>query len=100
VNSSGFETAIMTDPRLGMGQSLSQAVDRLDRKCQAIYVSLGDMPFVKKSINSSSANAMKQPKDIWHPKYRTLPGHSVIFGSDYLCVLGEISGETGAGLVI
>ncbi|EGF92608.1 mobA-like protein [Asticcacaulis biprosthecium C19] len=93
----GFEVVINPDPEAGMGLSIALGVAALRPDIEAVFVVLGDMPFVEASTFGVLAGG---EADIVVPVYGGQQGHPVLFGRACFEELNRLSGQAGARRLI
>lgn len=94
---------IAPDARLGMGHSLAQgAAAPALQEWRALFVGLGDMPFVDPNTLRLLEQALaRAPADsIVQPRYNGQPGHPVGFAGRFLTSLQTLTGDSGAREVV
>lgn len=98
----GCERVFAAEARLGMGHSLAAGAAALDgfaKQCgasKAVFVALGDMPWVKKATLQALRQAMPSTEAIVRPTHLGRPGHPVGFGCAYFPELRGLTGDLGA----
>jgi len=89
---------IVTTPdwSLGMSASLKAAVARLPRDVDAVFVFLGDMPLIPRSIPLALAKALTPHVDAAAPVYEGVMGHPPLIGASLFPAIGRLEGDRGA----
>ncbi len=83
------------DAKLGMGHSLAAGVAAAS-DLDALFIALGDMPWVEPSTLTNLRRAMRHANAIVRPMHQNAPGHPVGFGRAYFSELRELKGDVGA----
>lgn len=93
--------------RLGMGHSLAAGVQALEGLAgespdapDAVFIALGDMPWVKKATLQTLRQALRSAEAIVRPTHLGAPGHPVGFGRAYFPALRSLAGDLGAKAVL
>jgi molybdenum cofactor cytidylyltransferase len=89
----GFDVVVNPDPDAGMGLSIGLGVGALRADVPAVFVVLGDMPFVEASAFAALAAV---EGDIVVPLYDGRQGHPVLFRRMCFEELGRLEGQMGA----
>ena len=98
----GCEKLFAANARLGMGHSLAAGAETLGgfaeqpKAPNAVFVALGDMPWVKKATLQALRQAMHSAETIVRPTHLGAPGHPVGFGCAYFRDLRGLTGDLGA----
>lgn len=98
----GCEKLFAASARLGMGHSLAAGLEALGgaagqgKAANAVFVALGDMPWVKKATLQALRQAMHSTETIVRPTHLGAPGHPVGFGCAYFPDLRGLTGDLGA----
>ena len=98
----GCDKVFTADARLGMGHSLAAGVEALcgcakqAGAAKAVFVALGDMPWVKRATLQALRQAMQSAAAIVRPTHLGAPGHPVGFGCAYFPELRSLTGDLGA----
>ena len=91
----GCERVFAAEAAKGMGHSLAAGMAAID-PAQAVFIGLGDMPWVKRTTLQALRQALRGPDLIARPTYRAAPGHPVGFGRNYFTQLRGLTGDVGA----
>lgn len=98
----GCEKLFAASARLGMGHSLAAGAEALGgvagqgKAANAVFVALGDMPWVKQASLQALRQAMHSAETIVRPTHLGAPGHPVGFGCAYFPDLRGLTGDLGA----
>ncbi|PTS87744.1 MULTISPECIES: nucleotidyltransferase family protein [unclassified Caulobacter] len=90
----------VTDPARGMGSSLAAAAQAAPTDLDGVFVFLGDMPLVPRSIPVALAAALTGPDGIVAPVHAGRRGHPVLFGGGWIPALRSLHGDSGAQALI
>ena len=103
----GCARVFAASARLGMGHSLAAGVQALEGLAgkppggpDAVFIALGDMPWVKKSTLQALRQALRSAEAIVRPTHLGAPGHPVGFGRAHFPALRNLSGDQGAKAVL
>lgn len=80
---------------IGMGHSLAYAAGLLSRECQGVMVVLADMPCLSAGLIKTLIKHSQSDR-ITIPQFEGRRGHPVLFGSDFIPDLSQMSGDIGA----
>ncbi len=85
-------------PWAGMGTSLAAGANAIGEEMEAVFVVLGDMPFLKPETIIQMAEAFDPTSgnDIAVPIHDGRRGHPVLFAKKYLTQLRALTGDQGA----
>lgn len=96
----GITPVLSADAASGMGASLAAGARALAPESAAVFVLLGDMPFVPGAIFTALAARLEDPVSIARPRTPQGPGHPVLFARRHFPALETLEGDSGAGAVI
>ncbi|WP_158541583.1 nucleotidyltransferase family protein [Pelagibacterium lacus] len=96
----GITPVLSPDAATGMGASLAAGAKALGSESAAVFVLLGDMPFVPAAIFAALAARLEDPVSIARPRTPQGPGHPVLFARRHFSALAGLEGDSGAGAVI
>ncbi len=103
----GCAKVFTASARLGMGHSLAAGVRALEGLAgkspggpDAVFVALGDMPWIEKATLQAMRQAMRSVAAIVRPTHLGAPGHPVGFGRAYFSDLRNLTGDRGAKAVL
>ena len=74
----GLRWIVNENYRAGMASSFRKGLEQL-RNCDAVFLALGDQPFVDRDFLAKAINAWKRGAKIVSPIYRGKKGHPVLF---------------------
>ncbi len=82
----------------GMGTSLATGAHAIRDDIDAVFIVLGDMPFLKTDTLTKMLTAFdpQSGRDIAVPVHNGRRGHPVLFGNEYLAQLRALNGDQGA----
>ena len=97
----GLDLQIHHSPKskLGIGASVSDAIDKIAADSDAVLVALADMPGVKHELVARVCGAHEQGK-IVAPFHGDMRGHPVLFDRSFFAALSELQGDRGAQKLI
>ena len=94
INNPNFKTGIASSIKLGL--------KKLSKKNNGFFISLGDMPFVSKSIYNKLIMAKKNhpKKNIFIPCYKKKQGNPILFSKKMISEIKKIKGDKGAKKIL
>ena len=95
----GCDKTYAAKSRLGMGHSLAAGVAAADH-LDALFIALGDMPWVAQATLQALRGALRSPTHIVQPVHGGVAGHPVGFGRAYFPELRALTGDRGAKAVL
>lgn len=95
----GSDKIYAADSQLGMGHSLAAGVAAAEH-LDALFIALGDMPWVAQATLKALRGALRSPTHIVQPVHGGAAGHPVGFGRAYFPELRELTGDLGARTVL
>jgi molybdenum cofactor cytidylyltransferase len=98
----GLKVVINPTPSLGISASLQRGLARLDARCTAVLVALGDMPLVKgATVDQLVASFSKSKKGVAVPVHDGQRGYPVILDKQkYFDSLLALRGNAGVEVII
>jgi len=88
------------DHQDGMGASLRTGIAALAGDCEAVFVFLGDMPLIPKSVTPRLVAALGSGSLAAAPAFNGRRGHPVLFGAALFPALARAEGDEGARTVL
>jgi molybdenum cofactor cytidylyltransferase len=95
----GCEVRVCADADLGMGESLTTAIDHT-RGAEGWVIALGDMPHVRPETIGALAATIERGARIAAPVYQGRRGNPVAFGRYHLPLLLALEGDQGARAIL
>lgn len=88
----------------GMGTSLRCGMEAMSGEVDAVFVFLGDQPFVSPEVIESMSKHYERkhpnPKKIIRPMYEGKVGHPVLFSTDLVSFFSSLNGDIGGREII
>jgi molybdenum cofactor cytidylyltransferase len=96
-----FRMAHNPDYEQGMGASIATGIQSLDRSMKAVFIVLGDMPFIAPETFSRLVEALSTAdgdslRRAAVPTFHGKRGNPVLFGAGLFPELAELTGDIGA----
>lgn len=99
LGSLGCEVRVCADADLGMGESLTTAIEHT-KGAEGWVIALGDMPYVLPETIRALAATVERGARIAAPVYEGRRGNPVAFSSFHLPLLLALSGDQGARAIL